>query len=315
MKHNISKKSIKETFDNLPVAICYFSKDGLPVLCNRQMHGIVHAMTGRDLQLITDLTVMLDSARQNSGNIDGNIIVLPNGTAWQFRKSIVTAGEDYTQYIAANITDIYRQRKDLQLSAAQYGEMVEDIKKITENVVAITREKEILEMKMNIHNGVGVCLQRLRRYYGRKDPRGEKAKIAAMIREVADVLHGEVGKDDTADILGELRDIAQSLGVTVEMKGDMPKGKNAEKLIAEAIRECITNTLKHAGGNKLFVELKRHRGGLSATIRNNGAQPQSTIVEGGGLSSLRKEIEQAGGIMTVRSLPGFELEVTLNNID
>ena len=35
------------------------------------------------------------------------------------------------------------------------------------------------------------------------------------------------------------------------------------------------------------------------------------ITEGGGLSSLRKKIESEGGTMAVRSLPEFELIVTL----
>jgi Lhr-like helicase len=46
-------------------------------------------------------------------------------------------------------------------------------------------------------------------------------------------------------------------------------------------------------------------------ITNNGAPPKAKIKEGGGLSSLRRRIEKAGGTVTVHSLPVFVLEVTL----
>jgi len=40
-------------------------------------------------------------------------------------------------------------------------------------------------------------------------------------------------------------------------------------------------------------------------------QPGSEIIEGGGLSTLRRRVERAGGTMTVQSLPKFKLTVTV----
>ena len=47
------------------------------------------------------------------------------------------------------------------------------------------------------------------------------------------------------------------------------------------------------------------------TITNNGKRPDGPIVEGGGLSTLRRRVERAGGTMVVQSLPIFKLTVTV----
>ena len=42
-----------------------------------------------------------------------------------------------------------------------------------------------------------------------------------------------------------------------------------------------------------------------------GKIPERQIVEGGGLSTLRRRIERAGGRMVVQSFPKFQLTVTV----
>ena len=48
-----------------------------------------------------------------------------------------------------------------------------------------------------------------------------------------------------------------------------------------------------------------------APLHHEQRHTAQEIKEGGGLSSLRRRIEKAGGTVTVHSLPVFVLEVTL----
>ena len=50
---------------------------------------------------------------------------------------------------------------------------------------------------------------------------------------------------------------------------------------------------------------------FTARLSNNGRPPQSEIVEGGGLSSLRSMTEMASGSMRVESTPRFMLTVNV----
>ena len=52
---HITRRSIKEGFDDLPAAVCYFTPDGIIRLCNRQMFRVYRALSGRDLQSLEEL--------------------------------------------------------------------------------------------------------------------------------------------------------------------------------------------------------------------------------------------------------------------
>ena len=54
-RNKIGKSSIKESFDNLPCGACFVDKNGLIVLCNKQMYRLCHILMGRNLQHISEL--------------------------------------------------------------------------------------------------------------------------------------------------------------------------------------------------------------------------------------------------------------------
>ena len=50
---------------------------------------------------------------------------------------------------------------------------------------------------------------------------------------------------------------------------------------------------------------------MTAVFTNDGAAPETPVTEGGGLTSLRRRVEGAGGRMLVKSMPRFALTVEL----
>lgn len=83
------------------------------------------------------------------------------------------------------------------------------------------------------------------------------------------------------------------------------------ELYALILRECTSNAVRHAGATELYADSEHRPQAWHLCITNNGTPPKAEIKEGGGLSSLRRRIEKAGGTVTVHSLPVFVLEVTL----
>ena len=77
-----------------------------------------------------------------------------------------------------------------------------------------------------------------------------------------------------------------------------------------AIRECVTNCVRHAGGNKVEAQIL-YQNGIILSVTNNGSVPTGLIREGGGLSSLRQQVEKARGVMTVLAVPVFELRIQM----
>ena len=73
----------------------------------------------------------------------------------------------------------------------------------------------------------------------------------------------------------------------------------------------MTNCVNHAKGNRVTVEIAEHFNIYTVTITNNGEPPKHRIVEGGGLSNLRRSVEAAGGEMYISHSPAFALILSL----
>lgn len=113
---HITRSSIKEGFDDLPAAVCYFTPDGIIRLCNRQMFRVYRALSGRDLQSLEELHQQV-WAPTHGRRVDGKnpSFVLPDGTCWLYSEQTVF-GEGvrpHVECIFSEVTDLQRQRQEL----------------------------------------------------------------------------------------------------------------------------------------------------------------------------------------------------------
>ena len=104
--------------------------------------------------------------------------------------------------------------------------------------------------------------------------------------------------------------MANSIGVRVDMRGTEPKHVDIKKILSQAIIECAANTIKHAEGNAVTIDITTKDTETEITITNNGKPPKREITESGGLLSLRRNIEAIGGVMNLESEPVFKLTIT-----
>lgn len=315
-KEILTLNSVKETFDTLPAGICFFSKSGLPVLCNTQMRRLAYRLLGKDLQLLQELKSALVTPAKDVEvlKIKGrNGYRLPDGTVWAFSDTVVKseAGIQYTQFTATEFTKLYNLQEELVERNAQLEEMITQVQRISENIAEITRQQEILTAKMRVHNKMGNCLLSARQYMVQDFPHDKKAQCLELWQSSLCALNDEIAAEDEPDACDEVVRIAKSIGVDVQIHGKMPQDANTAYLLIVALRECVTNALNHAGADLLYLTITNSNGQISAVYTNNGTQPNREIIEGGGLTSLRERIERSGGIMTVQSLPFYSLTLTL----
>lgn len=308
----LTRSAVKESLDNLPTGICFFNKAGLPVLCNRVMYDLVLAMTGRDLQSLPELVAALVKLpKESTATRDGDIILLSDQSAWRFSSRHIMADAICTEYTATNVTELYQRKKDLQKSTKEHEQIAQNMHKIMNNVTAITREEEILTMKMQIHSKVGYCLQHLRKFYVDGCPIDEKNELVKQLQKVTIALRGEIGKVDGTGALDELLHASKIIGVNVDINGEPPEDSRAQMILVMTLRECITNVQRHANGNHVYVSIMKENAHTRFIITNNGDCPEKKIVEGGGLTSLRKKIEKVNGTMKVQSSPEYKLIVEI----
>ncbi|NLD82897.1 MAG: hypothetical protein GX637_01915, partial [Clostridiales bacterium] len=104
---------------------------------------------------------------------------------------------------------------------------------------------------------------------------------------------------------------AEKLGVRILLSGELPATEPQKHVIATALHECITNTLRHARGDELRVSIEEKDGVIRAAFTSNGEQPAEKVQEKGGLSSLRILAQNAGGNMVLSASPVFSVILLL----
>ena len=114
----ISRNAVKEGFDTLPAAICYFDRNGLLRLINHRMQEIAAVLCGRDLQTLTDLEQALRSPGGGVRLRDeaARIYEFPDGTVYHFTVRPVQDkyGIPYTEVMATDVTQLATLHAALQ---------------------------------------------------------------------------------------------------------------------------------------------------------------------------------------------------------
>lgn len=306
-QNELSPYSIKEATDKLPMGVCFADPDGRVILCNDLMRRLSFALCGHELQIENDFESALANPDE-SVNVSDGCYILPEGTVWQFRKQKITVDGDnrWQQMTAQNVTELYngnlrqaeinRELKEVNRKLQKmYGRMADDI-----------REKESLDLKVYIHDTIGRSLLTIRDIIESGEDTEQKIK---SLQEAVSVLSGD--RAASHGTMDEVKQTAKALGVTVKTEGYLPPDSLAEELTVAAANECVTNCVKHAGGNEVYIRINERNNRYDITVTNNGAVPKEPIKEGSGLSSLRSSIEAAGGEMHTAYKPRFALLITL----
>ncbi|WP_229423076.1 sensor histidine kinase [Telluria aromaticivorans] len=89
-------------------------------------------------------------------------------------------------------------------------------------------------------------------------------------------------------------------------------GPAAENVVALALREAVTNVVRHAGAKRCSVSLALEHGVAVLRIADDGqARSEADIRHGNGLSGMRERVASVGGKLALRVCAGLELELRI----
>lgn len=308
--NRLKRNAVKEALDRLPSGVCFFDKNGFVVLCNYQMHRLIFSLSGRDLQSLSELEELLNTGLSAIGP-GKDIFLLNDGSAWRFSKeNVVTKDEiTYTQIIAADVTTLYLRQKELEENNRRLQDYARRMRRLSANIVALTREEEILKMKMHVHNDIGRSMIATRQFIQQNKPMEELDMT--VWQNAVRLLKNDHEYPADKEPLARLLLAAENLNIKIILEGRLPEETDAAELLVAVLWDCMTNAVRHAGATELYGRLSGDGHMAYMTVTNNGAVPDRAIVEGGGLSSLRTRIRKSGGTMSIKSTPGFELTVSV----
>ncbi len=306
---------IKESFDNLPIAVCFFDSRGIVRLVNRRMLAVGAALLGSGIQTLSELRDALAAPPKGVAVLDAaqRIYRFPDGTALRFSEEGITDADGcvYTQVTAADVTELMERQARLREENRRLDDANERERRLYRNMPEIVREEETLAMKIRVHDDIGHSILSARRVLLHSESLESIRDLAALWERSAALLCRANEAPAPDDAYAYALERAGALGVHVLTEGELPEKGEARELFALALRECCTNCVRHAAGTEVYVRAGKSGSGWQLEICNNGARPAAPIREGGGLGALRRRVERSGGTMEIRSAPEFALYIVL----
>ena len=312
----LGRESIKQALDMLPSGICYFAPSGRVKLCNRQMDSLFRTISQSDLQTLAELQDALSDCDACSGVIrltwERQTYLFPDGKAWRYRQTEVKAsdGATYTEAVFSDITELYNKNLELKAQIKQLNAISRELKWLSDNALILTREKEVLSAKTKLHDDMGAGLIAIRHILHHN--RTEEAANAMDLfrRAVSAIKYDNAYPRERSELDRFLQD-AEAIGIKVNLSGELPEQEELRRVIILAMRECLTNSVRHAGATTMHITVEKKGDSVSVKITNDGRSPESEVVPKGGLHNLYRHIIDLGGTMEIQSKPSFALTVVL----
>lgn len=344
VKDEITPSSIRKAMDNLPIGLSYVAENGTPLLTNRKMYQLAETITG---------SIYLNGEEfwnhiSRGGVIEEPLIDLADQTdksdqiIWKFTKEEFNYdGNSYYQITATDVTRLSRLADELVENNMALDKQITRLKILANEVEAIKREEEILASKIRLHDELGRNILAGNLLLS-KSPAPESTSSPASAREELNSVfemweslllqlsrgifsQGDYPINSKGTQMRQLLDASAALGCEVYFIGKLPRSEQASHLILTAVKEAVSNAVRHGKADRLNVDLKEMGDCAVVEIWDNGDALNAPVPvnEGGGLGNLRKQIESAGGHMEAkrekdfRDNAVFKLYITLplNNTD
>ena len=268
---------IKESFDSLPIAACFFDKNGVVRLVNRRMLALAGWLREGGIQSLAEMQSALDAPPANVRCLSPSLRLyrFPDGKALRFAQEQITtrAGARYTQVTAADVTELIRKQNQLKAENAKLAEANERLRLLLAQMPEIIREEETLAMKLRVHDDIGHSILAARRVLLQNAGLEELRANAALWEQSISLLYRSGQMTVQTEPLEAAKQRARELGVSVLLTGDEPQAQRIRALCALAICECAANCVRHADGTELYVSFARRPGCTEVSLANNGAAP------------------------------------------
>lgn len=318
MKKNTSAKMIKKAIDSYPGGICFSALDGRVILVNEKMNKLMLELTGHTIlnakaaweeltnfanngkaEKLTQSWLPKDTNNENESTHQQLFFRFSDGLIWRFELRFLDSNT--VQVEAAEITELYRLSEELYENTIRLQEIQKRQKALLDSIVEINLNKEILAAKMHIHDELGHCLLATTKAIT-EDRLAENADVLreswnSIIRDFSNI--STVWTVPDSSLQSELMQVAELIGCKVIFLGEQPTQRKALQLLYAAIREALTNAVRHANATGLMVKIEQDEKNYHIEISDNGGVSVSSITEGNGLSALRQRLEQEGATLKV----------------
>ena len=283
-----------------------------------------------DLEKFRDTVRQITEGQQRACELrwrkqDGNTIILEASLAPRY---LPDGSLHSIRCIFRDITT----RKQAEENIAKYQELLKALALQLSKVEEIERHRIATELHDNIGQNLTYCSIKL----GEIIQQISSADLDKSIRNIRDVIDQtiqfarsltfelsppilyEIGLKAAVEWLGENFNEKYGLQVNIISSEDsiqLDDGKRT--LLFQAVRELLTNVVKHAQTQTVDVSLYKEGRNFGITVKDSGIGfdlsilKQYDIIMGFGLFNIRTRLESAGGRLDIEAIPGEGTRVTM----
>jgi two-component system, NarL family, sensor histidine kinase DesK len=210
----------------------------------------------------------------------------------------------------------------LNVYFSQHGRAQKKLLRAQEEIEHLAKMAERERIARDLHDVLGhtlsiiVLKSELASKLAEVDPARAKAEMADVeqtartaLAEVRQAIGGYRSNGLVAE-LAQARATLETAGVTVECdQTPVTLPATQESVLALAVREAVTNVVRHAHAGRCRLELRAGDGVCRLSIQDDGLggfQP-----EGNGLTGMRQRVEALGGTLRRETQGGTRLHITL----
>ena len=314
---SLSSMSIKEAIDSLTMGLLFYETkprhEGQIILENIAIQKLMYALTGKFYYNGADFYNDLKNGEvlpccKKLQLQDSTVYKLPDETVWSFE--LLTLKEDQDQRLLLVATDITEIWEALTKVYSQNQELLQKNKELREmmvNLKNICRTETLLQYKVKVHNILGQRLSVMMRAL-REQQEPSREFLISLLKSIEEEL-----KNPSLDLLYSLDSLKKSFqGIDVELKieGRLPADPEIAKCFFEIITEACTNAVRHGYASEISIRLGEGSP-LLLDIENNGRPPKEEIIEGGGLTEMRRKIHLLNGTFSYTTTPWFHIHIEI----
>ncbi len=239
---SITAMSVKEAISVLPAGVCFYDETGRLLLINQQISNECRAITGIPLLDGAAFWSAICEGQVADGivcSIEGDSVLVEknDGRASCYKRIIHNLdGKTIYEISSSDISQEFALKREVEEQNEELRKMNLRLRKYGETVTEVTKERETLAARVKVHDAMGSLILKTKRALTQN-----KCDKEALIDEWNGIVSLIYAPDTEDNGVEEIKKTAESVGVKILYTGVRPpKGSVAEKIIVNAVFECIT---------------------------------------------------------------------------
>ncbi len=314
-KAQLSTGSIQDGLDSFPTGILFYGGDGYIYLVNKKMQDLMLKYFGAELKNgkhLWDKLLKGDILYAQCQSIDEDILLRTEHEAWRFAKrSFKVKNTDFLEITAIDATESYNVLQKLEYERDELANESIETAKLAETMQVVQKEREYLRIRSQVHDVLSQQLTAMQRL-SQSENLSEYNELLSHSHEAIAQIKGKY-QTNAQLFFEDIVDYFKKIGLQIRLKPELPTDSVVAFLLLTALREACTNAIRHAGATIVDVTVEHGPEGYRIEIKNNGARPEKSLVEGGGLFGIRTRVEDAGGTLKVEIIPEFALVINVSS--